>query len=218
MDGWDTGLEFVEKCSEVDGNFLLILEPLVMEKIHILMEEKDGIEWLAYYVGKIHWDKKYIFVDDLYIPDSQEVDMASVENINNDMDRNNIIGVIHSHHSMPCVFSKTDWEYLNKNNDVSTVVSNGQDEIEFNTVVRVKTPCGKMMHINVEEAVNYRIMDIDERRDFIDSINKKIIRGIEEYPNTYESVFFESEDERDINEFEFLEEEYLDRLYEGYYQ
>lgn len=179
--GWDTGLEFLSSCGRCDKNFEILIDPVVRSKIGILMEKKRGIEWLCFLLGEIDNNTKTVYVDDLHIPDSQSVTMSNVNEIQcNDEVRKSTIGVIHSHNAMGCFFSNDDWEYLNKNHDVSIVVSNKNGPLEFLAVVRDKTPCGAYIHKEASVSLNLHL-DADLKNSFEEEIDIKIKYGIREF-------------------------------------
>ncbi len=179
---FDSGMEFVESCSKV-GKFDLQIEKKVMRKIEILMEKRDGIEWLCYLVGEIEWKKKKGYIYDLYIPETQENTMGNVDNFSCPDDiRKKIIGVIHSHHRMGCFFSKTDHEYINKNHHVSIVVSNKNKQNEMLAVVRKRTDCGCYTFIKPKIKIG-EVMYYFGESDFILEVDEKIekSKGINEF-------------------------------------
>lgn len=181
---WDSGLEFVSCCGKMPSEFNIEFEPKVYAKIDILMDKKDGIEWLAFLLGDIDWENGRAVVSDLYIPDSQSVSSGKVDKIECDESiRNEMIGVIHSHHKMGCFFSNDDWNYLNNNHDISIVVSNKGGSLEFKSVVRYKTACGAYSHVDGNISIKCDI-DPDEMNNFIEDIDTKIEEGIIEFPST----------------------------------
>jgi len=180
---WDSEMKFVSCCGELPDNFTIKFEPKVYAKIDILMEKKTNIEWLAFLLGDIKWNEEIAVVSDLYIPDSQSVTTGHVDDIECDSTiRNELIGVIHSHHKMGCFFSKDDWEYLNNNHNISIVISNKDGYNEFKSVVRYKTKCGSYTHIDADVIIKCDL-DADEMNNFIDDIDVKIKRGMGEFNN-----------------------------------
>jgi len=118
------------------------LEPVVRQKIGILMEEYPHQEWLAYLTGRMS-EKGNIFVEDMIVPPHKEVSGASAE-AEPQHQPSNCVGIIHSHHSMGAFHSGTDQAYVDKNYPVSiTVARNGVNELTYDAVSYVRTPCGK---------------------------------------------------------------------------
>jgi len=143
------------------------MKPLVKEQIEALMKEYKNIEWLAYLVGEWVNDKKPL-VKELFIPE-QKVSSASVNNIrcpeHNEL---NIIGVIHSHHTMGHSFSQIDADWINQNHNISLVVSHTGMEGQ----VRWKTPCGSLITVKSKTKLWY---DVDfNKKDFIEKAKEKI--------------------------------------------
>lgn len=175
MSEWDTGLKILNGCGHLNKKFIVYLMPSVVAKIKILMQEFPRIEWLAYYMGDVYWDVNLAIVEDLYIPDSQKNTTYHVDEISvPDEYRSSIIGVIHSHHKMSAVFSMEDWEYLNANNHISTVVADPSGKIDYTTVVRPKTKCGCFAYINAQTDIFCTLSSEDEQIDFINEIKEKI--------------------------------------------
>jgi hypothetical protein len=139
---------------------------LVRLKIDALMEEYPKREWLAYLVG----DKEDDYVRDLFIP-KQIASSSHVRPLEFPQSKE-IIGVIHSHHSMGHTFSGTDDEFINANHDISIVVSNSG----YSGHIRTKTPCGCIIKIPVKIEVDYGI-DFD-KNDFIKESSAKITEPV----------------------------------------
>lgn len=167
---WDSGIEFVS-CSKVPNSFVIELSVSVKAKIDALMKEYPNIEWLCYLVGKIDWSNNIANITDLFIPEKQKISPTLVNDIECS-DRKDIVGVIHSHHNMPAQFSGTDNEYINKNNDLSIVVSHK----EMNSVVRYKTPCGSFTFIEPIIRIDYSsVCDVTQ---FINEAKEKIKKSV----------------------------------------
>lgn len=174
---WDSGLEFVNNCGKCRNNdYSIGMRPLAKMKIDALMEEYPRIEWLAYLVGYIDHERGYAEIQDLVVPDSQEISTATVDEVERNFDA---VGVIHSHHNMNFGFSKTDWEYVNSNNDISIVVYNSGQSMECS--MRVRADCGAITFIKP----NLRLVfnDSFDKDGFIQDAKSKIheFRGIGEF-------------------------------------
>lgn len=144
---WSSEDVYIDSCGKYNGNiFNITLSQDVFIKINILMKRFPRLEWLAYLTGNIDYTKKEAYVDDLIIP-KQEVSVAKVHDIG--MIREDSIGVIHSHHSMGNFFSSDDKETINKNNDISLLVTHQK----ITGQIRIKTECG--CYYNMEVKVHY---------------------------------------------------------------
>lgn len=143
---WDAGIEILPSCSKVTvPQYHIEFELLAHQKINKLKSFYPRLEWLAYLVGVVDHKTHRVTVEDLVIPDSQQVTTASVYNVEYTWgqlpDGKVIIGVIHSHHTMGAFFSGTDDAYINQNHDVSIVVATAKGR-EIKSQIRVKVPCG----------------------------------------------------------------------------
>ena len=144
---WEVKVDMVSNCDKSPDSIDVLINPLAKTKIEKMMIMFEGIEWLAYLLGKDN------MIDDIFVP-KQQVTSGSVNDI--DTSRLNslpVIGVIHSHHSMGNGFSGTDNEWINQNNDISLCISNKG----INGHVRWKTPCGLMKNIKVNIKLNIEV-------------------------------------------------------------
>lgn len=176
-DFWETKIDEVKECSKAPNSIQINMHQIVIQKIKILNEKFKNIEWLAYLVGKDYE------VEDLHIP-HQEVSSVTVDKIESpEYNKHNIIGVIHSHHSMGNAFSGTDDEYINQNHDISICVTSNMN---MNAQVRWKTPCGSTKIIN--GYVNkYFTKDISWVDGFLKEIDEKIKEKTINLPSIYTS-------------------------------
>jgi proteasome lid subunit RPN8/RPN11 len=199
---WDSGIEFVS-CSKVPNDFTINLSVTVKAKIDALMKEYPNIEWLCYLIGNINWNSNIANITDLFIPEKQKISATLVDDIEY-THRTDIIGVIHSHHNMPAQFSGTDNEYINKNNDLSIVVSHK----EMNSVVRYKTPCGSFTFIEPTIKIDYStVCDVES---FINEAKEKIKKPVNiNNPFDFEDdeTDFECLDILDIDDYEYEDED-----------
>lgn len=168
---WESDMKFIGSCGMLPKNFNIHFSSKTQAKIDILMKEKDGIEWLCFLVGEVNWKDNKAIVHDLFIPDKQDIGVAHVDEIDvgDESIRKSFIGVIHSHHTMGAFFSQDDWEFLNKNHDISIVVST----TGYKSVVRFKTKCGSYTHVE-GNILNYISLDEEEKEDFIKEVRSKI--------------------------------------------
>jgi hypothetical protein len=142
---WDAGIEILSNCGKMTvPQYHIEFSLAAHQKITCLKKSYPSLEWLAYLVGVVNHDEHKVTVEDLVLPDSQQVTGASVYNVEYTWpvlpDGKNICGVIHSHHSMGAFFSGTDDAYINQNHDVSIVVATAKGR-EIKSQVRIKTPC-----------------------------------------------------------------------------
>lgn len=140
---WDAGIVVRKGCSHMEKpTYQVYFDKLADEKIKKLQDYFPSLEWLAYLVGKVDHEASTIVVEDLVIPDKQQVTGVNVNTVEYSWNEGKaIIGVIHSHHSMGAFFSGTDDAYINQNHDVSIVVSTSPQRPVLGQV-RLKAPCG----------------------------------------------------------------------------
>jgi len=180
-ESWEAEIDCVTDCGKAPEEITVWMMPLVKEQIEALMKEYNNIEWLAYLIGE--WkDSKTPLVKELFIP-TQKVSGASVNNIrcpeHNELD---IIGVIHSHHTMGHSFSQIDADWINQNHNISLVVSHSGMDGQ----VRWKTPCGSLITVKSKTKLWYDInFDV---KDFIKKAKEKIKR-FTAVSNTYASGY-----------------------------
>ena len=174
---WSTKLDIVEKCSKGPEKILVLLEPIVKEKTDLLMDKYNNKEWLAYLIG----ERGSMVIKDMVIP-KQTATSGSVNNISlENYNESNIIGVIHSHHNMGASFSSTDNEWINKNHDISIVVSNSN----MYGKVRCKLPCGSIFITEADIKLNLNI-EFD-RKEFLKDADEKIKEPV--FKSIYNSGF-----------------------------
>ncbi len=175
---WDSGIEILPSCGHMNiPAYHIQFNLLAHQKINKLKAYYPSLEWLAYLVGEVDHENHVVAVEDLVIPDSQQVTTASVYNVEYTWsalpDNKHIIGVIHSHHSMGAFFSGTDDAYINQNHDVSIVVATAKGR-EIKSQVRVKTPCNSyVLAEDITYSVKYpQVMDEKEfEKEFSSKIN-----------------------------------------------
>jgi len=197
-DAWEVEIDTVKACSKAPTSKTIWIHPIVKLKIDTLMEEYPSTEWLAYLIGD---DKGNI--TDLLIP-KQDVCSVSVSNIVcTDYNKYNIIGVIHSHHSMGNSFSKTDDDWINQNHEISLCISSSNG---ISGHMRWKTPCGSYILVDVNIKL---LLDTDfEKEEFIkgvkENVNDKVYSYVYKQKN-WDAGFFnfkkkeEEEEEKEKN-------------------
>jgi hypothetical protein len=163
---WCSGLKYVNKCGRVGSYFAVFLHPNVNKKINMLMEEFPRLEWLGYLVGTIDYVNNKAIITDLLLP-KQAVSVAKVYDIETVNEKT--VGVIHSHHSMGNGFSGDDHDTINKNNDISLLVSHEK----ITGQVRVKTECGCYyeMVAKVSILVDHNVNEDEWKKEIDDKIS-----------------------------------------------
>ena len=135
-DGWGNtadDLKVVSTCGrKPEGALTILFSRIAKAKVDILMKKYQNLEWLAYLIG----DASNRFVRDIVLPE-QEVTSGAVT-VTGPQPSSDVMGVIHSHHSMGAFFSGTDDAYINQNYDISVVVAHNGIKAQ----VRWVTPCG----------------------------------------------------------------------------
>jgi len=155
---------YIETCGKAPASVNVYVSELVKYKISLLMDKFTSLEWLAYVTGSMD-DDGYI-VEDLYIP-KQMVTSVDVHVDPSDTIGKPIIGILHSHHNMSLRFSGIDHDGVNKNHDVSLLVTHkgmiGQ--------VRVKTECGSYVIVPASIEPYYDV-DVDKDAFQADMVEK----------------------------------------------
>ena len=162
---WKSDLEEVT-CSRCPDKIKAHIEYRVKSMADALLEKYPRQEWLGYLIGTVDEDDEF-FIKDMIIP-IQEVDSMSVVVSQYPEDIQDIIGVMHSHHTMSARFSGTDDEFINANHAISIVVSHREWEITG----RIKTPCGEAKRVDVE----YDIISppMDGMEEFLEVAGKNV--------------------------------------------
>jgi len=166
-------IQYVEACSKSPKEIDVYISDLVKYKIDILMKKFPSLEWLAYITGTIN-DNSYI-VKDLYIP-KQVVTGVDVHVDSSDTITTPIIGILHSHHNMSLKFSGIDHDGVNKNHDVSLLVTHkgmiGQ--------VRTITECGSYIIVPANIKPYFEVSMNDD--EFQTELDEKISEIKQHYP------------------------------------
>lgn len=163
---WDTGDVYIDSCGKhANKVFDVSISQDVYVKIQLLMEKFSRLEWLGYLIGSIDYKNNTAYVEDLVIP-KQEISVAKVHDIGS-IDQSSI-GVIHSHHNMGNCFSNDDKETINKNNDISLLVSHKK----ITGQIRIKTECGCFYNMDVK--VHYDIKHNIDINAFLSDVHDKV--------------------------------------------
>ncbi len=132
---------------------VVYIEVMPKQKIELLMEAYPHQEWFAYLAGTKS-EQGNIFVTDISVPPHKAASggyaeaEAPVYNPETKLYTfhapENCVGVIHSHNSMGAFHSGTDDANVDRNYPVSiTVAKRPGQNLEFDTVSFLVTPCGK---------------------------------------------------------------------------
>lgn len=124
------------------------LPPWLIADIVGTLEREKGQEWLILLHGSRSEDGFEVVINSITIPKDQKRHSVEVELGDGDK-VDDVIGVLHSHHSMSARFSTTDDTKLNPRFDISIVVSENlvDDEstwlgFSYEAEGGVKLPCG----------------------------------------------------------------------------
>jgi len=217
---------YIENCGKAPASVNVYISELVKYKISLLMNKFNSLEWLAYVTGSM--DEDGYIVEDLYIP-KQMVTSVDVHVDPSDTIGTPIIGILHSHHNMSLRFSGIDHDGVNKNHDVSLLVTHkgmiGQ--------VRIKTECGSYVIVpaNIEPYYDVNVdqeafqADMDEKISEIKyARNLTPIKGKGTFRDyLHDRMTQVDNDLIDIDDVDVMIEEYKSRqkddvldMYEGY--
>jgi proteasome lid subunit RPN8/RPN11 len=126
----------------------VILPPWLIADIVGTLEREKGQEWLIFLHGSRSEDGFEVVIDRITIPQDQKRHSTEVEVGDSDKIED-VLGVLHSHHSMKAQFSHTDDTKLNPRFDISIVVSENLPYEEstwlgfsYEAEGGVKLPCG----------------------------------------------------------------------------
>ena len=126
----------------------LTLPPWLIADIVGTLEREKGQEWLIFLHGTRSEDGFEVAIDRITIPQDQKRHSTEVEVGDSDKIED-VLGVLHSHHSMSAKFSHTDDTKLNPRFDISIVVSENlvDDEstwlgFSYEAEGGVRLPCG----------------------------------------------------------------------------
>lgn len=116
---------------------------------------RDDIEWIALLVGKRSEDGLEVEVTDFLIP-KQHRSAAEAQLIEMDLP-DNVVGVMHSHHTMGAFFSGTDTSELNPRFPLSIVVavsSTSSFGFSYQAEGKMVLPCGSVGQVAFTISVN----------------------------------------------------------------
>ena len=171
-DHWENNdIKYVKCCGDSPERVDVFMSVLVKHKIDLLLKQFPSHEWLAYLIGENN------NIHDIYIPHQTvtSIDVNINGNGNGDSDeatsRKNVIGVIHSHHTMATQFSTVDDEGVNKNHNISLLVTHKG----MIGVTRLKTKCGAYIIVPVDIKLDY-CTNLDTAGFSIDIVNRVTIK------------------------------------------
>ena len=144
-------ISMVEKCPYTGaGTGILRLSHAVIANLAGAVSDRE--EWLALLVGTRSTDGMDVTVTELRIP-LQERSRAECSLVNKEPLTPDIVGVVHSHHTMGAFFSTTDDNELNPRFPVSIVVATNRASstdakrllgFDYEAVGRAVLPCGSL--------------------------------------------------------------------------
>jgi proteasome lid subunit RPN8/RPN11 len=106
-----------------------------------LTDSMGNKEWIGYLLGKQTTDEKGVVIYEVMgirVP-KQEVSYSSAKVEDDTVDLTDVIGTIHSHHSMGSFLSGTDHDNIVRNHAVTIVISNKDG---WKAWLATTTPCG----------------------------------------------------------------------------
>ena len=155
----------------------IFLEPVVVDKIRLLMEEYKHAEWIGYLVGKENKDSGDIFVEDIVIPPHEEANGASCLAEPFHIPKKGCVGVIHSHHSMGAFHSGQDDHTVDRNFPISITVAKKSTNLEYDAISHLTTPCGK--HTLLKCSVKYvQPRPLFDRKKWLEQAKENIDKGM----------------------------------------
>ena len=161
-DCWESEIDIVKECGKAPTSIRVNIKPVVRRKIDLLMDKYKSREWLGYLIGE------GFNVHDLVIPD-QIATGGSVDNVDYEFPMGlKVVGVIHSHHNMGASFSSKDDEWINKNHDISILVSHSGVAAQC----RWSSPCGAKKIVPGKIVIDYDVV-LDEKQ-FLEAAEIKI--------------------------------------------
>jgi len=167
---WSTGYKPVTECPYMKiGKLIVLVDFSLFEKISRLADEIDT-EFLMYAKYKKLGENEIYVVDDVFVPKQKaSATFVEVEDKIPEKFATETV-VIHKHPPNIESFSRTDYEYINANNDVSLLWCDG----EFtDATVRRKLPCGKTAIASADTVKMYVVLPTGKKVDkLIDGIKK----------------------------------------------
>lgn len=149
----------LKSCGLCEDNYqpIIVLPPKIFAEIEAISRAWDE-EWLAYLKGTIDQKNLIAFIQSIVVP-KQEVSSASVDVHAKDVPADaDIIGTVHSHHTMGSFFSGTDTGSIAQHHPVCLVYSH-KDGIKG--LLQVSLPCGN--YILAPALVEFARPKIDEK-------------------------------------------------------
>lgn len=139
----------VTNCPVTSGSTgRVIIPPILLAELVGTLDREEGEEWLVLLHGKREEGGLTYRVERITVPPEQKRDSSEVE-LPDMVEEPDLIGVLHSHHSMGAFFSGTDKTKLNPKYDLSIVISSRLEKDEhkvlgfsYEAEGGVKLPCG----------------------------------------------------------------------------
>lgn len=139
----------VTNCPVTSGSTgRVIIPPILLAELVGTLDREAGEEWLVLLHGKREESGLTYKVERITVPPNQLRHSSEVE-LSEMVEEADLIGVLHSHHSMGAFFSGTDKTKLNPKYDLSIVISSRLEKDEhkvlgfsYEAEGGVKMPCG----------------------------------------------------------------------------
>lgn len=139
----------VTNCPVTSGSTgRVIIPPILLAELVGTLDREAGEEWLVLLHGKREEGGLTYRVERITVPPEQKRHSSEVE-LPDMVEESDLIGVLHSHHSMGAFFSGTDKTKLNPKYDLSIVISSRLEKDEhkvlgfsYEAEGGVKLPCG----------------------------------------------------------------------------
>ncbi len=174
--GWESDQVTVHGCDRADAQVKrVIMDFGVRAKIVLMNSTLGNTEWLGYLIGQQDTDGCW-HVTDIVVP-KQTVAYASVEDVEPIARQAEVIGTVHSHHTMGASPSGTDKIHLVVNHPVTIITSNAG----WKTSIRSELPCGAF--ITQDTTVTILYPDISgELQRFLDESLPNLTRWTHRTP------------------------------------
>jgi len=161
-DHWESGLEIIKECPDLEKEAVIILDPTVHDIINAMLQEFDTTEFLVYLNGEVNEEngKLTVFLNDVVVP-KQEVAAVTVDVLESIPS----LAVLHKHPGGSS-FSNVDDDFVNSNHLASIAC----DKNNMTAVCRIKTSCGRYVLVDADIEIGIR----PDTKQFIDAAKKQI--------------------------------------------
>ena len=155
-ESWDSGVKCVGKCELIeDLQFSILISTKVHARVTALSKRLEHTEWAGFLLGE---RKDATFhINHIIVPD-QVVSRAHFT-VTKPITGGNVLGTLHSHHTMGAFHSGEDLESCGSNYQI--VVTFGLPSA-YAGKVRHTLPCGSIMFIDAPVAVSIPPIDTED--------------------------------------------------------